>query len=200
MANTSAPFGFRDIALSGGSSAPTGGMIKRQIAFDDSTKIYQGDPVKSLATGFVAQWTAGTAVSQLAGIFVGCEYLSLATGKHIFSKFWPGADVGASSEVTAHLIPCNLAPAPLFNAQSSGTAITLADVGANIDVALGTGSDLTGQSAATVDQSTIGAGATLPFRIMGLYEGVGNGSDATSSFNIVTVAANVSGAGSTGLA
>ena len=41
--------------------------------------------------------------------------------------------------------------------------------------------------------------ATLPFRVVGLYNGVGNGSDATTDYNWVIVAANVAGAGSTGI-
>lgn len=198
MANTLAPFGFRQIGVTGGVS-PTFGLITRQVAYNDTTKIYQNDPVKSLSTGYVAQWTAGTEVSQLAGVFVGCNYVSTAQGKTVWSNYWPGADVASGVIVTAYLVPCNLSVAPVFLVQSSGTAITLADIGANADVSVGTGSTYTFQSGATLDQATLAATATLPFRVMDVYQGVGNGSDTATSYNWVVVAANVSGAGSTGI-
>lgn len=196
MANTLAPFGFRTLGVVGGSS-PTFGMIWRKVAAADTADIFYGDPVKSLNTGYVAAWTASTAVSQLAGIFRGCRYVSSATGEYVFSTLWPGT--GNTGDVEVCLDPCNLAVPPLFLVQSSGTAITLADIGANADVSMGTGSQTTHISGATLDQATLGTTATLPFRIMGLYQGVGNGSDAASSYNWVIVAANVAGAGSTGV-
>lgn len=198
MANTLAPFGFRHTGITNGAS-PTFGLITRQVAYNDTTKIYLGDPVKSLSTGYVAQWTAGTAVSQLAGVFNGCSYLSTARGSYVWSPYWPGSDVASGNVVTAYLNPCNLSVAPTFLVQSSGTAITLADIGMNADVAIGTGSTLTGISGATLDQATLATTATLPFRIIDLYAGVGNGADTTTSYNWVIVAANVSGAGSTGI-
>lgn len=199
MANVLAPFGFRHLGNTDGAS-PTFGLITRQIAYNDTTKIYLGDPVKSLSTGFVAQWTAATAVSQLAGIFNGCSYLSVAAGRYVWSPYWPGADVASTSVVTAYLVPCNLSVPGQFLVQVSGaTPIAFLDIGANVDVALGTGSTLTGISGATADFATLGATATLPFRVMSLYQGVGNGSDSASVNNWIVVAANVSGAGSTGI-
>lgn len=194
MANTLAPFGFR---LSGNSEgvSPTFGLRKAKILYSDSTKIYKGDPVKMGSGGYIAQWTASTAVSQLWGIFQSCKYLSVSTGKITNSAYWPGADAVAGS-VEALLIPCALSPAPVFVVQSSGTAITQADVGANADVAIGTGSTLGGcLSGATLDQGTLGTAATLPFRIVGLFEGAkgSNGMDHASSYNWVYVAANVNG-------
>jgi hypothetical protein len=55
---------------------------------------------------------------------------------------------------------------------------------------MGTGSTLSGRSGAYLDQYTQGTTSTLPFRIIGLYPGVGNGSDATSANNWVIVEAN----------
>jgi hypothetical protein len=197
MANTLAPFGFRQTGSTGGSS-PTFGLITRQIAYNNATKIFQNDPVKNLDTGYVAQWTAATAVSQLAGIFNGCSYLSVSQGKLVYMPYWPGSDVASGSVVTAYLQPCNLSVPSTFLVQVSGASpVAFADIGQNIDVALGTGSTLTGFSGATADFSTLGTTATLPFRVMGLYDGVGNGSDATSVNNWIMVAANVYG--STGI-
>lgn len=215
MANTNAPFGFKQQVSATG--APSNfEIVYKQIAYNDTTKIYTGDPVKMLNTGYIAQWTASTAVSQLAGIFVGCEYLSTASGKMVSAAFWPGADVAstAQSTIIAKIIPCTGAIAPTFLVQSDSTGVAFADIGQNVDVALGTGSTLTGQSGAYLDVSTINTTATLPFRIVGLYGGgygaggVGGiqpgstgpyAGSATGAYNWVLVRANVSGAGATGI-
>lgn len=204
MANVSAPFGFRVHTGNLGSAAANYGLIVREILQSDTTKIFTGDPVKSLSTGYVSQWTASTAVSQLAGIFVGCKYLSTSFGRTIWNNYWPGSDAASGVRVFAYLIPCNLGVPPVFEVQSSGTALTIADIGANADVSIGTGSTATGRSGATLDQATLATTATLPFRIVGLYSDSAvstsvNGADNTTSFNIAIVAANVAGAGSTGI-
>lgn len=199
MANTNAPFGFKVIGNSGG-AAPNFENRVFKVASNDTQAIYFGDPVKLLNTGYIAQWTASTAVSQLAGIFVGCKYYNTSVGQIRNSPYWPGAN--ASGEVEAYVIPCLFgAGAPQFVVQGSGTAFTQADVGQNIDVALGTGSTVGGCfSGATVDYGTLGTAATLPFRIMRLWSDIAvSGSPGTeaASYNWVVVSANITG--STGI-
>lgn len=198
MANTFAPFGFMQQGNTEGAS-PTFGMFTRLIAAGDSA-VYTNDPLKLLNTGYVSKWTVGTAVSQLAGMFMGCQYQS--SQGLIRSPYWPGS--GSVGDVTAFIVPCNLSVPGLFlvqsgNSNTTATPIAFAQIGENIDVAMGTGSTAQGISGAYADQFTLGVTATLPFRIMGLYNGVGNGSDAASANNWIFVAANVSGAGSTGI-
>lgn len=195
MANTLAPFGARPVGGADG-AAPTFGMTTRLIAYNDTTKIYRGDLVKALNTGYIAQWTAATAVSQAAGIFWGCKYYSQSQQTTVYSKYWPGADVGTNAVVTAYLIPINTAVPPKFyiqtaNSSTTAVAVTLADIGQNADVAMGTGSTLSGNSAMYLDINTFGTTATLPFRIVDLGPAAGNGSDAASAYNIVTVQANI---------
>lgn len=222
MANVFAPFGFKQQTSATG--APSNfQMIYKQIAYDNNTPIYTGDPVKLLNTGYIAQWTAATAVSQLAGIFAGCEFLSTLTGKIESSPKWPGSGVVAStaqSSIVAKIIPCNLAIPSTFLVQAANasitdvTGVTFEDVGENIDVALGTGNATTGISGAYIDLNTLGTTATLPFRIVGLYGGLPGaggamgiqpgtsgpyGGSALAAFNYALVTANVSGAGSTGI-
>lgn len=191
MANTSAPVGFVPYAPGGGAGATSFNLREVRIAYNDSTKIYKGDPVKMLSTGYVAQWTQGTAASQLAGIFWGCEYVSVSRGYTVQSPYWPGNDVATNGVVKAYIIPVDLASPMWFVAASDGTAITQADVGATIDVTIGTGSTSTGLSGATLAQGTLGTTNTQPFKVMGLFNGIGNGSDATSSYNLVYVAGNM---------
>lgn len=221
MANVFAPYGLWPVTSSTG-SASNYEQSSGVIAYNDTTKIFRGDPVKKLSTGFVSQWTPGTAVSQLAGIFWGCTYLSTAQGKQVESQFWPGADVASTAQnsVIAWLIPCTGANAGTFRVQAANssttdvTGVAFADIGQTIDVALGSGNTLNGASTAYIDLNTINTTATLPFRIEALYGGgIGAGGfggvqpgtsgpysgSATGAFNWVIVRANVTGAGATGI-
>ena len=76
----------------------------------------------------------------------------------------------------------------VFEAQSNGTAIGLADVQANINFVIGAPNSA-GISTTALAQSTINpATATLPFRIVGLSPRIGV--DPTSSYNWVEVILN----------
>lgn len=191
MANTNAPFGAMPYTGADG-AAPTYGMTTRLIAYDDTTKIYRGDLVKQLNTGYIAQWTASTGVSQAAGVFWGCKYYSVSQKTTVFSPYWPGADVATNAVVTAFLIPINTAVPPKFVVQADGTGLAFTNVGQNIDVAMGTGSTLTGMSGMYLDTGTLGTTATLPFRILRLFSdvGVGNGTEA-GAYNRAIVQANI---------
>ena len=196
MSNTFAPFGFSQVGGNAG-AAPNFEQASYPIVYNDANKIYTGDPVKILETGYIAKWTAGTGVSQLFGIFAGCQYLSTSQSRVVWSPYWPGADVasGAQSSVVGYVVPVSPGSAPRFLVQTSDSsttavAVTQADVGQNYDVAMGTGNTLNGRSGAYLDISTAATTATLPFRLIGLYQGVGNGSDATTANNWVIVSAN----------
>lgn len=198
MANTNAPFGCR---LHSALSGTVNDQLEWQyngIDKDDTAVIGFGDPLKRLSTGYMACWTAGTAVSQLAGIFAGCEYLSISQGKRIRNNYWPGSD--ASGDVDVIYVPINLAIPSKFLIQTNSTGVVLADIGANFDLTMATASTLTGQSVSYIDVSSLNTTATLPFRLVGLASHVmkGNGSQA-GAYNVGIFAANSSGAGSTGI-
>ncbi len=186
MANTTGPNGFTYFGrLEGGS--PTEGLTTRLIAAADTAAVGQGDPVTSLGTGYVTLSTAGT--TQIDGIFMGCQYLSTAIGRVINTNYYPGS--GANGDVTAYL---STDPQAIYLAQSNNTAIVFADIGANINFAVGTPNSATGFSTSTLDQSTIATTNTLPFRIVGLLSDAAppgtNGTDNTSAYNRVLVSAN----------
>lgn len=188
MSNVNAPNGFQYFGRQDGGS-PTMGNTTRQILSTYNVAIGFGDPVISVAAGYIQQATASTV--QIAGIFYGCKYLNLAVGRVVWSMSWPGTTQG--SNATAYL---NTDPQSLFIAQSNLTAITFADIDANIQLVAGVPNSVTGISTASVDQSTIATTDTLPFRIVGLlsqYEGTSgaiNGTDDASSYNRVIVTAN----------
>jgi hypothetical protein len=86
MANVQAPFGFAHIGYLEGAS-PSQGNARRKIASGNATAINFGDPVVSLSTGYIARATAGT--TQIAGIFVGCKYLSTSQQRTVWSRTGP---------------------------------------------------------------------------------------------------------------
>lgn len=188
LANTNAPNGFQYFGrLDGGS--PTMGNTVRKIISSYGTAIGYGDPVVSVAGGFIEAAAPGT--TQIAGIFYGCKYLNLSVGRVVWAPNWPGTSQG--SDATAYL---TTDPQAMFVVQSNLTAIGFADIDANINFASGTPSSVTGMGTTTVNQSTINTTDTLPFRIVGLlsqYEGTSgsvNGTDDSSSYNRVIVTGN----------
>lgn len=182
MANTNAPFGFRAVRRVDG-AAPNFLANYRPIATDDSTAIGYGDPVTSLSTGYVTRATAGT--TAIAGIFMGCQYYDSNQQKYVFMPQWSGT---ASTSEPAQAVICN-DPNIVFEAQSNGSAITFADVMANINFVIGTPNSLTGISTSALDQSTINTALTTrPFKIVGISQRIGV--DPASSYNVAEVVLN----------
>ena len=205
MANTNAPFGFRQVRGTG--SAPTFEQSVRKIKYDNTTAIYFGDAVIPLTTGYIGQATASTV--RMEGIFAGCKYLSTSQKRTVWSNYWPGADVASTApDIEAYIIDDPNAQFVVQSSDVGGTAaITFANIGEYINIAVGTGNAANGISGMTIDQDTLATTATLPFRIVGLVEDPpgANGTDITSESNHVIVAFNnastrTNGAGPTGIA
>lgn len=188
MSNTNAPNGFQFFGKLEGAS-PTVGLTVRKAA-SGAAAIGYGDPVTSGTDGYITIAAAG--VTQIAGIFFGCEYFNSAVGRTVWSPNWPGS--GASGDVTCYL---DTDPNSLFVAQSNNTAIVFADIDANINFVIGTPNTTAagGFSTSSLGQSTINTTDTLPFRIVGLLSdylpaGSVNGTDNASAYNRVIVAPN----------
>ena len=209
MPNTNAPFGF--IPYRGNGAAPTYELATRLIKSDNTTKIFQGDPVIPLTTGYITQMSAGGTV-RCEGIFWGCKYLSTSQKRTVWSNFWPGAD--ASSDVEAYLYSNPQMQFEVMSSDASGTsAIGLANIGEYINIGYGiglsgtpNGNTANGLSTASVDQDTLATTVTHPFIIVGLIDSPpgADGTDA-AEYNRVIVAFNnassrTNGAGPTGIA
>jgi hypothetical protein len=187
MANTNAPFGFRQ--YSGNGSAPTYEQVAVRIAYNASN-IFYGDPVEPDANGNVVRGDGTTGNAGIAGIFIGCQYLSVAQKRTVWSNYWPGSDVASNQYVTGYIVND---PNARFVAQNnSASAIGVDSVNANIGYDIGTGNTANGISGATVDRASIDVTATLPFRIVGLVQDPPGapGTDITSGYNYVIVAFN----------
>ncbi len=193
MANTNAPYGFRQ--YSGSGSAPTYEQVtfgNGGIAYNQGA-IYYGDPVVRVGSGdgtlARAVGSAGGSTVTLAGIFQGCKYLSTATKRTQWSNYWPGSDVasGAQSTIEAYVINDRNAQ---FVAQSDSTGLVQADVGSNLDFNIGTGTAANGLSGAFL----IHGGATTaayPFRLVRLIlDPPGSPGTAAGAYNWAVVAFN----------
>jgi len=188
MSNVFDPFGFA--SYKGNGSAPTYEQVERFIDLSAGA-IYTGDPVTSQSDGSIAQSSPGT--TQIAGIFVGCEYVSASLNRVVWSPYWPGSG-SALANTTARAYIIN-DPNAQFVCQSgnAGSPVALSDIGANINFAIGTGSSLTGRSGAYANQATISpTTTTLPFRIVNLVTNPpgANGTDSASNGNWIVVAFN----------
>jgi len=186
MSNVNSPFGFKYVSdVSGGS--PTDALTAALVQSTNTTAIFQGDPVSPDGSGFIVQAAAGS--TQLAGIFKQVEYLNSSVGRDIWAQYWAGS--GNSGNGNA-LVNGN--PFSLFVAQTFLTSLSRADIGANINFNIGTGSTLTGISGATLDQSTVSTTNTLPFRIVALWSDIAPpgspGTDNSSNFNWAVVTFN----------
>jgi hypothetical protein len=188
MANTNAPFGFRQYA--GNGSAPTYEQIEVQIAYNASN-IFFGDPVEPSGDGTVVRGDGTTGAAGIAGIFVGCQYLSVSQKRTVWSNYWPGTDVAATQVVEGYIVND---PNARFVAQVGGsttTGLTAAAVNANVQFSYGTGNTAIGISGAFIAVDSPAVTATLPFRVVGLVEDPpGSPGTEAGAYNWAVVAFN----------
>lgn len=185
MANTNAPFGFRQ--YSGTGSAPTYEQVAVTIAYN-ATNIFYGDPVEPDANGLVIQGDGTTAAAGIAGVFVGCQYLSVSQKRTVWSNWWPGSDVASSNTVIGYIIND---PNAKFLVQTGATGATQTTINLNASYVIGSGNTANGISAAYLDVTTAAATATLAFRVIGLVtEPPGSNGTEAGAYNYVIVAFN----------
>lgn len=189
MANVQAPFGFRQ--YSGNGSAPTYEQVTGFAAYN-ATNIFFGDPVYQNADGSIYVTTPG--VLALAGVFVGCKYLSVAQKRTVWSNYWPGSDVASTNTVECYIVNDPNAQFLCQVGGSSSTGLATTDIGANVQIAYGTGNTANGISGAYLDISvTPTTTTTLPFQVIGLAPsptGDPTAAPATGAYNWGIVAFN----------
>lgn len=192
MANTFAPNGFDPAGRFDGASW-SANLSSYLIAYNNAHKIYQGDPVTLLSTGFVDTLAPGSISSTVmpCGIFMGCSYISASQQRLVWSPFFPAGDTLTNGTVTAFLVDDPNVSFAVQTGWSAGVpaAATQAMVGMNATYAYGTAS-YANISGAYIDLNTTPAvTASLPFRITGLITdppGV-NGTDTTTAYNKIMV-------------
>ena len=191
MANTSAPFGFSQYRGTG--SSPTYEQVPALIAYN-TANIFYGDPVFRISDGTVAGITTGPGPGTgiLAGIFIGCKYLSVSQKRTVWGNYWPGSDVASTVFADAYLVNDSSAQFLAQVGGSSSTGLVAANVGLNVQFAYGTGNTSSGISGAYIDiNTTPAATATLPFRVVALsVNPPGANGTAAGAYNYAVVAFN----------
>ena len=163
MANTAAYNGFQQV--SGTGSAPTYEQVAVQIAYNASA-IFNGDPVNPDANGYVVVGvtTGASGNTQIAGIFVGCQYLSVSQKRTVWSNYWPGTDVASGNVVTGYIIND---PNAKFVAQFGNVSVDQGYVNSAVGFNIGTGNTANGISGAYL--ATLGTtDTTFPFKVVSL--------------------------------
>ena len=195
MANKDAPFGLRPAALLG-DGANTGGQREYEISNANTTKIYQGDIVKGLATGYIDRMAAGDG-GLVVGVFNGCQFTDSSTGKPKWSNYWTG-DSAVTSTVKAYVVDD---PNIICEVQADA-AFTIAGVFANYDIVdgAGTGSANSGISYAELDVGTGNTTASLPLKALAVSTDPDNDDTGSTNTNVVVLINNhFASAGTTGV-
>jgi len=190
MANTNGSFGLRPLNKMGGGANSTGisTYSKYEIANGNTDKLYHGEPVIPLSTGYIgAPGAAAGGTVGLLGVFQGCQYVASTTGKPTWSNYWPGS--GADSNHPVQAFVCD-DPMQLYVIATDATwtskATARAAVFANANFSTGiTGTDATGLSLGRLAISTIATTAALQMRIMGWVDDSLNQDFAAAGIGVI---------------
>lgn len=168
MANVNKPYGLRPM----GNLSATGAQKQYgyEIADDQAGAIFQGDLV-TVVNGYIVKYVAGTHASAV-GVLNGVFYFDPSTNKPTWKNFYPGSvNVPAGQKILADVIDD---PSQLFTIQATGQ-VTQSQIGKNASPSTGTtGSITNGQSAMTLNSSTIANSGTLALKIVGYFNVPGN--------------------------
>lgn len=200
MANVAGAFGFLQAGTASGppNFARAGSPSPYKIKATYTTAVYYGDAVRlwvsgdtaTSALGYILQWANGdgSAVKQVAGIFIGCEYFSTSQKKTVWNNYWPGSD--ATGDVVAYVVDD---PNSQWMVQATTGPITSAMFGFGADItATPVGSATTGYSGMSLATPSAASAATLPFKVVNVVTSPpgANGTDVTTASNNVIVAFN----------
>jgi hypothetical protein len=162
MANTAAYNGFQQ--YSGTGSAPTYEQVAVKIAYNASA-IYNGDPVNPDANGYVVVGVTSSSSgnTQIAGVFIGCKYLSVSQKRTIWSNYWPGSDVASTNTVEGYIVND---PNAKFVAQFGNVSVDQGYVNSGVGFNIGSGNANNGISGAYL--ATLATDSSMPFKVVSL--------------------------------
>lgn len=165
MSSVNAPFGLRPVFKSGGT--PVSDSLENTIADGYAVTIYQGAPVKIGANGVIELAAAG---ERAVGVFMGCEYTPLATGRPVVDNKWVASTALKTNTVCVAYYTRD--PYTTYEIQGNGS-VTQLMMGQQMDWTAATaGNSTTGLSAVALDVASSAANAGL--RIVGLSGDIDN--------------------------
>lgn len=174
MATSLKPFGLKPAYRLGNGSPYSGGFTLYKMINGETTPIFNGDPVKLIASstgrGHAQRFnttvaaTTVTASGTNVGVFVGCQYTDPVSGKWLQRHNYPGAITSAKDDLYAFVVDD---PDVVFRIQADDTLPATA-LGCNASlIQTVVGNTATGNSGVTLDASSIADTNTLPLRIVG---------------------------------
>lgn len=213
MANVSKIKGFAPVKHKNG-SAYNGQTTLYAVSSSNGTAIFVGDVVKLAADGNaqgvqqVVPATAGTAGTgaPAIGVVVGILNAKLdpVTGKMSTGSISLDTPQYLAASTAGYVLVADATDLVYeVEATNGGAAYSfaVADVGQNANLYAGSGSTTTGTSAFSLDCGDKGTTATLPFKIVGVVQKVGN--EVTGNYTKVLVTLNnsqlASGTGTAGV-
>lgn len=193
-ANPNSPFGFQYVGQIDG-SPPNFGNRVGFLASGNAHQIFTGDVLAPLAAGYLDVQSpvgGGAPIGGIAGWF---SWNSLSQNRKVWQNWWPGNgdSVGANPVEVFYYA----GPNSVFRVQALLGPITQASVGSNANYDVGAGGQTFGAgNKSSYSLTSVGAGASLPFKIYGLPNASTNpilvqaGEDPANPYNQVFVTIN----------
>jgi hypothetical protein len=192
MSNPNIPFGFQESGLIDGISPNFGMFPDGQISTANTNSIYGWDVAKPISGGYFDVFTAPVAGgAPVGGIFVPhFAWPSKSYGGTFRNRAYlnQGSDVVAGGAIGCKIVNNPQAKFIVRSAGLSGAAVGQTAIGQNANFAIGPAPGNNLISAFWLDDSTIGTGPSLPFRIVAIVPNPP--SDPTSIYNQVVVMFN----------
>lgn len=167
-----APYGFKPINRVDG--MPYAGAI-RQLPVTQAGAMYYGDLVELDIGGIVGTATSLTSGAKL-GVFVGCQYVN-AQGQTIQANFYPGSSV---TNALAFVVDDPMAAFKVAVTTSGGAiaTVTQSAVGTNVTALAGTPNTVSGDSGASILNTSPAANAAFPLRVIDVVPETATGANA----------------------
>ncbi len=173
MSATAYPFGMIPV-LNQSAGYNTQGFETFDILDGYTTSIFYGDVVKMASTGLIQKDTGTTSLTPY-GVFLGCSFVSPATGFFLNSGYWPAStttSVTSGAGRPQALVASDWGQG-VYMIQSDGS-IPQSALGANGDIVQTAGTAAFGKSRNALSAVTLDTVNTRPLRVVGLADIPGN--------------------------
>lgn len=159
--SVNAPYGFKPINRLDGMAYA--GAI-RQFPVTQAGAMYNGDLIELDVGGIVGTASSLTGGAKI-GVFVGCQYVN-TQGQTVQSNFYPGS--AAATDAVAYVVDDPYAVFKVAVTDSAGdiSFVTQAAVGTNVTALAGTPNTLSGNSGASILDTSPADTNTFPLRVV----------------------------------
>ena len=169
----SAPYGFKPINRLDG--MPYAGAT-RLFPLTQAGAMYYGDVIELDIGGVVGTASSLTSGAKI-GVFVGCQYVN-TQGQTVQSNFYPGSS--AATNAVAYVVddPSAVFKVAVTNSGGAIATVTQAAVGTNVTALAGTPNTVSGDSGASILNTSPAANAAFPFRVVAVVPETATGANA----------------------